>query len=557
MVFDYSLTYPLLNKKFKVTYSMKQFFTGLLITGVISFAQAQNVGIGLATPNPSAKLDISATNQGVLLPRVALTSSTDATTITNGNVPSLLVYNTATISDVSPGFYYWTGTVWQRMAVQQDADWYGQTTAQAPTNINENIYTNGNVGIANTSPNTKLQIGTTGAGTYRTWMDYGTLYGTNSDGMYVGLKNEGGDREDAIIAWGDNATLEHLRFLFNSTGSSASVEHMRITGTGNVGIGTTTPTQRLEVNGGSLLRNTLGSYFWSERSDSEFDIIQENTSTKRAFSIHPGPAGGNPLAVYWHDGTIHQPSLHILNTNGFVGIKTLTPTSALTVNGIAEIRKVGTRSSIYFTNLTSDPGYIRHIVNNNAAEMRFVVSDDVDVNSSIDYFSFGGETGGVFTEIMRINGGRNVGIGTTAPAQRLHVVGNILASGTITSSDSRYKRNSQTLANSTALLQQLHPVQYYFKEGFAEGQFDDRLHFGLLAQEVEAKLPHLVHEDQEGYKGINYTELIPVLIKSNQEQQALIDSQKTAIEKQNRILEQQQAQIETLQKNMDTLNGSK
>ncbi|MGH1335179.1 MAG: tail fiber domain-containing protein [Aureispira sp.] len=528
---------------------MKHFFTGLLVTLAVPFVQAQNVGIGLSNPNPSAKLEISATNQGVLLPRVALTSTTDATTIANGNVPSLLVYNTATISDVSPGFYYWTGAIWQRMAVQQDADWYSETTALPPTSINENVYTMGSVGIENSAPITKLHIGTTGGGTYRSWMNFGTFYGTDSDGMYVGLKNEGADREDAIIAWGDN-TSDHLRFLFNLSGSTGSAEYMRITGTGNVGIGTTTPTYRLEVDGGFQLSNSLGSRIWSERFDSEFDIVQENTSTKRAFSIHPGAAGADPLAVYWHDGTQHQPSLHVLNTNGNVGIKTQTPTNALTVNGVAEIRKVGTRSSIYFTNLTTDAGYIRHIVNNNAAEMRFVVSDDVDANSSIDYFSFGGETGSVFTEIMRINGARNVGIGTTAPAQRLHVVGNILASGTITSSDRRYKRNSQALVNSTALLQQLNPVQYYFKEGFAEGQFDDRLHFGLLAQEVEAKLPHLVHEDQEGYKGINYTELIPVLIKSNQEQQVLI-------EQQNRILEQQQAQIEALQKNMEALNGSK
>lgn len=511
--------------------------------------QAQNVGIGIASPNPSAKLEISATNQGVLLPRIALTSTTDATTISNGNVPSLLVYNTTTASDVTPGFYYWTGAIWQRMGVQQDVDWYRAGSTQPAASINDNIYTNGNVGIQNTAPDTKLQIGSRGAGTYRTWMDFGTLYGNDSDGMYVGLKNEGPNRQDAVIAWGDDPGDDHLRFLFNPTGVTTSNEYMRITSTGRVGIGTTNPTQTFEVDGGSLLRNTEDSYFWSERFDSDFDIIQSNTSTKRAFSIHPSPSGGSPLAVYWHDGTMHQPSLHVLNTNGFVGINTLTPTNALTVNGVAEIRKVGTRSSIYFTSLTTDAGYIRHIVNNNSAEMRFVVSDDVDANSAVDYFTFGGETGNVFTEIMRINGARNVGIGTTAPSQRLHVVGNILASGTITSSDSRYKRNSQTLTNSTALLQQLNPVQYYFKEGFAEGQFDERLHFGLLAQEVEAQLPNLVHEDQEGYKGINYTELIPILIKSNQEQQALIDQQQ-------QFLQQQQTQIEQLQQSVQALQGS-
>lgn len=532
---------------------MKKICISLLALFTTAFAQAQNVGIGTATPNPSAKLEITATNQGVLIPRVALTSTTDATTITNGNVTSLLVYNTATISDITPGFYYWTGTLWQRMGVQNDADWYAVGGTQAPTTINSDIYTEGNVGIGTTTPLTRLQIGNSGGGSYRPWMTYGTFYAEDSDGLYVGLKDEGADREDAVIAWGDNPTLDNLRFLFNTSGQTTTAEYMRITGVGNVGIGTTAPSQKLEVIGGTRLENSLGSTFWTERFDSDFDIIQSNTSTKRALSIHPGAAGSDPLAVYWYDGTAHQPSLHTLNTNGFVGIKTLTPTSALTVNGTVEVRKVGLTSSIYFTSLTTDAGYIKHTVNNNAAEMRFVVSDDVDANSPIDYFSFGGETGSVFTEIMRINGARNVGIGTTAPAQRLHVVGNILASGTITSSDSRYKHSSQTLTNSTALLQQLNPVQYYFKEGFKEGQFDNRLHFGLLAQEVEQILPHLVHEDQEGYKGINYTELLPVLIKSNQEQQALIEAQKASIDTQNRILEQQQAQIEALKTAVEAL----
>ena len=162
--------------------------------------------------------------------------------------------------------------------------------------------------------------------------------------------------------------------------------------------------------------------------------------------------------------------------------------------------------------------------------MRFVASDDFDVGSAGDKFTFGGETGGVFTEAMRIQGNGNVGIKTTAPAQRLHVIGNILASGTITSSDERYKEGIQELKNSTALLSSIRPVAYNFRTAeFPEGQFDDKLHYGILAQELETVLPNLVYTDLEGYKGINYTELIPLLIKSNQEQQTLIETQQKQI----------------------------
>jgi hypothetical protein len=78
--------------------------------------QAQNVGIGTATP--SAKLDISSTNSGILIPRVALTATNAAGPITTP-VTSMMVYNTATagagLTAVTPGFYYWTGTAWNRV----------------------------------------------------------------------------------------------------------------------------------------------------------------------------------------------------------------------------------------------------------------------------------------------------------------------------------------------------------------------------------------------------------------------------------------------------------
>jgi hypothetical protein len=47
-------------------------------------------------------LDVSATNKGLLIPNIALSGTTYAATITTPAV-SLLVYNTATVSDVTPG----------------------------------------------------------------------------------------------------------------------------------------------------------------------------------------------------------------------------------------------------------------------------------------------------------------------------------------------------------------------------------------------------------------------------------------------------------------------
>ncbi len=63
---------------------------------------AQNVGIGTPTPDPSAMLDMVSTNQGVLIPRVVLTSAISAP------ATGLLVYQTSAPS----GFYYFNGITW-------------------------------------------------------------------------------------------------------------------------------------------------------------------------------------------------------------------------------------------------------------------------------------------------------------------------------------------------------------------------------------------------------------------------------------------------------------
>ena len=84
----------------------------LLLVGLQSYSQ---VGIGTLTPNQSAQLDVVSNNKGILIPRVGLTSSKDASTIQKGNVNSLLVFNTNTQNDVTPGYYYWYDDRWMRI----------------------------------------------------------------------------------------------------------------------------------------------------------------------------------------------------------------------------------------------------------------------------------------------------------------------------------------------------------------------------------------------------------------------------------------------------------
>lgn len=97
---------------------MKKITFLLIFMYSLSFAQ-----IGIGTQNPQAALDISSTNHGLLVPRIALTSTLDVTSVVNptGNplVNGTLIYNTVNAgsapNSVSPGFYNWNTNRWVRI----------------------------------------------------------------------------------------------------------------------------------------------------------------------------------------------------------------------------------------------------------------------------------------------------------------------------------------------------------------------------------------------------------------------------------------------------------
>ncbi len=96
--------------------SMKRFLFFAIVLFFLSHLTFAQVAINTTgdSPDPSAMLDISASDKGLLIPRVALTGTTDNTTIPSP-ATGLMIYNTATTSDVVEGFYYYDGTKWQRL----------------------------------------------------------------------------------------------------------------------------------------------------------------------------------------------------------------------------------------------------------------------------------------------------------------------------------------------------------------------------------------------------------------------------------------------------------
>ncbi|WP_053082679.1 hypothetical protein [Chryseobacterium angstadtii] len=98
------------------------FITPFLFAGFL-FVEAQ-VGIGITSPDVNAGLDVTSSNKGVLLPRVALISTNNASPL-SAHVAGMSVYNTATnttvaASPVYPGEYYNDGTQWLRKSTWND-----------------------------------------------------------------------------------------------------------------------------------------------------------------------------------------------------------------------------------------------------------------------------------------------------------------------------------------------------------------------------------------------------------------------------------------------------
>src|SRR5688572_4224505 len=155
---------------------MKSIYPILFACVLGGTAYAQNVAINTTgvIANPSAMLDVMATDKGLLVPRVALTSTGVYAPIVGASTQSVLVFNTATAgagaTAVSPGYYYWSGTQWVRLFNTGDA-WqttgnYGTSAVTnyigtndatdfvVRTNVTERmrVTSGGNVGVGDATP---------------------------------------------------------------------------------------------------------------------------------------------------------------------------------------------------------------------------------------------------------------------------------------------------------------------------------------------------------------------------------------------------------------------
>lgn len=267
--------------------------------------------------------------------------------------------------------------------------------------------------------------------------------------------------------------------------------------TGNVGIGTSTPNSPLSFadavgNKISLWGSSSASNYGLGVQGSLLQLYVPGTTDNIAF----GTGGSNSFTERMR-----------IQGNGNVGIGNTDPAFPLDISNRMRIRSGGSNAStagIWLNN------------NANSALTGFV---GMESDNAIGFYGTGTPNG--WGVVMNIATG-NVGIGTSIPSQKLHVIGNILATGTITPSDIRYKTNIHPIQNSLHKLVALNGVTYLMNRvAHPEWQFDSTMQYGLIAQEVEKIFPEIVSTiNADGYKGIDYVKLVPVLIEGVKELEA-------------------------------------
>ena len=152
------------------------------------------------------------------------------------------------------------------------------------------------------------------------------------------------------------------------------------------------------------------------------------------------------------------------------------------------------------------------------------------------------------------NNGGNVGIGTASPSAKLEVNGRLKTMGINELSDRRYKKNIEVLTQALDKVEKLRGVSYDWKtEEFPNKNFDKKHQIGLIAQELELVFPELVNTDVEGYKSVDYSKLVAVLIEAIKEQQNEITDLQESITKNTFEMNHIKASFEVLNSKIEAL----
>ncbi len=314
---------------------------------------------------------------------------------------------------------------------------------------------------------------------------------------------------------------------------------------GNGGIGTTSPSQKLDVVG-SIKAGIAGN---SSANIPALLVTSTGTATTQAaIAIQQTFTEGDTLIFADYDQYTEWNFMHKNDVNQFI------------VHGGVSTNGLGT-NTFYSPNGSARTGYIKHVfdqTNGNfyvggnvgigtvSPSEKLSVVGNIYANGGFIGYRIDGGTGldvnggdlGSGTYIARfknysnvdqfvIKGNGNVGIGTTSPSYLLDVNGTARVTTLIETSALKYKTNIQPLEPQLSKVTQLEPVTFDWLD-----KPQTKTNIGLIADEVEKIYPEFVSKTEDGeIEGIEYSKLTTVLIQSIKELKEIVDQQQAQINK--------------------------
>lgn len=446
-----------------------------IISTSLSFGQ---VGISTTNPNPSSALDIVSSDSGLLIPRVALTDTSDVTTITNGNIESLLIYNTATVSDVTPGFYYWNSSQWVRLINQIDnnTDW----------SISGNSGTTNGSDFIGTIDDQNIDIRVNDIIRHRITRQGQIEFLNTGNSVFIG-QNAGAnddltDNQNVFVGTNNgvsntsgfaNSFYGYDSGRFNTSGSSNSFFGE------NSGLLNTTGDANSFFGQDSGASNTIGTRNSFFGQDSGFS---NTVGTNNSFF-------GENSGI---NNTIGSRNSFYGQASGFSNISGVDNSFYGHLSGMSNT--TGSRNSF----LGSGSG--ANATGNGNIFIGFQAGQN-ETGDSLLYI----ENSSVTTPLIWGNFTTDlVGINRVATTNTLEVGGEAskaTAGDWLANSDSRLKKNIKSL-NSENVLQQLLSLQgisYEWNDNQTGNPRPKGIQYGFTAQNIQAVYPELVSEDNQGY----------------------------------------------------------
>jgi len=301
------------------------------------------------------------------------------------------------------------GPIGQPFGISGTAGYLPKFTSQQ-TLGNSIVYDNGtNVGIGTASPTSKLDVSTgTGA-------NFRAAFAATNQVEIGNYSAASGYREIAVAG-------SQVYFQTNTAGSAGVSTRMLIDPSGNVGIGTTSPGAKLEIQtadgADSLALSGYKTMKWESNNHlvfggytaGQWQVLKFYTNGSERVRVTSGGLVG--IGTSTIAGTVPLADLHVNDPSGYGSLQLSQSPYGATIDTGGEIQFAATYRSAYdLTQVARIRGLRENATNNNwAGYLAFYTSTGTDNPSAS-------------TERMRINSSGNVGIGTTSPNMALHVVG--------------------------------------------------------------------------------------------------------------------------------------